>query len=367
MRRMKTQLIAGLTAGTCLLAAGLVMAQEENYERRDADAERQWQQQQTQEQQRAPAAQPTGRAQQDQRQPGAQRELDKDEIALSEEEARQTVTDVNRASKLVGMTVRNKQDENIGRISDLAIDLESGRVAYAVLSHGGVFGFGGKLIAVPIQAFTPAPGENHVLLDIDQQTLDQAPGFSRNNWPDMNEEHDGRTVGLAPTPRPDRQQDAVGGTADDPQRARQQQEQEQQRQQDQQFDEQPPRDQEPPDAVGGTADTQARGEIRNLQELTRGDTANLDGRKINVSQASVQQVHEGNVITITDAQGEEVLVRSATPVADLQAGQTVSIIGTVRRIPADTEQLGLSRQAAELFQGQTVYIDATQLKPQGSR
>jgi sporulation protein YlmC with PRC-barrel domain len=365
MRKTKTQFIAGLTAGTCLLAAGLVMAQTENYERRDADTERQRQQQQTQEQQRAPATQPTGRDQRDQRQPGAQQELDKDQIALSEQETRQTVTDVNRASKLVGMTVRNKQDENIGRISDLAIDLESGRVAYAVLSHGGVFGFGGKLIAVPIQAFTPAPGENHVLLDIDQQTLEQAPGFSRNNWPDMNEEHDGRTVGLATTPRPERQQDAVGGTADDQQRARQQQEQEQQ-QQEQPFDEQP-LEQEPPDAVGGTADTQARAEIRNLQELTRGDTASLDGRKINVSQAKVQQVHEGNVLSVTDAQGEEVLVRSATPVRDIQAGQTVSIIGTVRRIPADTEQLGLSRQAAELFQGQTVYIDATQLNPQGTR
>jgi sporulation protein YlmC with PRC-barrel domain len=53
------------------------------------------------------------------------------------------------ASTLAGDKVRNAAGENLGKIDELMIDIPSGRIAYAVLSFGGVLGMGNKLFALP--------------------------------------------------------------------------------------------------------------------------------------------------------------------------------------------------------------------------
>ncbi len=65
------------------------------------------------------------------------------------------------------------------------VDLNSGRVAYAVLSFGGFLGMGDKLFAIPWHALKVLPEEHAFLLEVDQETLKTAPGFDKNNWPDM--------------------------------------------------------------------------------------------------------------------------------------------------------------------------------------
>src|SRR3954470_18955031 len=72
-----------------------------------------------------------------QRQSGQKSKESKEKLKVSEHEADKKVSDYNKASKLRGMEVKNKQNEKIGKISDLVVDLESGRIAYAVLSTGG--------------------------------------------------------------------------------------------------------------------------------------------------------------------------------------------------------------------------------------
>jgi len=134
-------------------------------------------------------------------------EKSKDELKVSEQEMDQKVSDVNKASKLTGMEVRNKQNEKIGKISDVVIDLKSGRVAYAVLSSGGTLGGGGKNVAVPIQALTVEKGKKDLLLNVDKQQLKEAPGFAKNDWPPLNAAETGKTIGLGQKP-----DEAVGGT-----------------------------------------------------------------------------------------------------------------------------------------------------------
>ena len=41
-------------------------------------------------------------------------------------------------------------------------------------------------MAVPIQAFTVQKGEKELLVNLDKKQLDQAPGFAKNEWPDLN-------------------------------------------------------------------------------------------------------------------------------------------------------------------------------------
>jgi hypothetical protein len=65
------------------------------------------------------------------------------------------------------------------------IDLPTGRVAYVVLSYGGVLGMGNKLFAVPWNAFTVDEDEKELILNTDKQRLENAPGFDKDNWPDM--------------------------------------------------------------------------------------------------------------------------------------------------------------------------------------
>ena len=89
------------------------------------------------------------------------------------------------ASTLEGDKVRNAAGEDLGKIDELMIDIPSGKVAYAVLSFGGVFGMGSKLFAIPWSALALDEDEKQFVLNVDKATLDSAPGFDKDNWPDM--------------------------------------------------------------------------------------------------------------------------------------------------------------------------------------
>lgn len=91
------------------------------------------------------------------------------------------------ASSLAKDKVQNLKGENLGDIEDLMIDLDTGRITYAVLSFGGVLGMGSKLFAIPWQAMTLDTENKVFLLDVNKETLQQAPGFDKDNWPDMSD------------------------------------------------------------------------------------------------------------------------------------------------------------------------------------
>ena len=89
------------------------------------------------------------------------------------------------ASTLAGDKVRNPAGEDLGKVDELMIDIPSGKVAYAVVSFGGILRMGNKLFAVPWNVLTIDEDEKCFVLDIDKQTLESAPGFDKDNWPDM--------------------------------------------------------------------------------------------------------------------------------------------------------------------------------------
>ena len=89
------------------------------------------------------------------------------------------------ASTLKGDSVVNHQGEDLGNIEDLMIDLEGGRIGYAVLSFGGFLGMGDKLFAIPWDALTVDQQNQRLVLNVDKDLLKQAPGFDKDNWPDM--------------------------------------------------------------------------------------------------------------------------------------------------------------------------------------
>jgi sporulation protein YlmC with PRC-barrel domain len=91
------------------------------------------------------------------------------------------------ADTLLGNDVYNKDGEDLGDIKEFMIDMASGKVAYAVLSFGGLLGMGDKLFAVPWAAMTLDTEEKRFTLDVPKLTLKDAPGFDKDHWPSMSD------------------------------------------------------------------------------------------------------------------------------------------------------------------------------------
>ena len=89
------------------------------------------------------------------------------------------------AGSLMGNHVRNAAGESLGKIEEIMIDVNAGRIAYAVLSFGGFLGIGDKLFAVPWESLALDPTGKEFILDVDKSVLENAPGFDKDNWPDM--------------------------------------------------------------------------------------------------------------------------------------------------------------------------------------
>lgn len=89
------------------------------------------------------------------------------------------------ATSITGDEVCNMQDESLGTIQDIMLDVESGKIRYAVLSSGGFLGMGDRLFAVPWKAFKADREHKRFLLDVDTERLKNAPGFDKDHWPNM--------------------------------------------------------------------------------------------------------------------------------------------------------------------------------------
>ena len=89
------------------------------------------------------------------------------------------------ANDLKGHKVVNKNAEDLGKIEDYMLDLETGRMAYAVLSFGGFLGMGEKLFAIPWSAFNVQLFENDLrkVLNVDKEILTKAQGFDKSQLP----------------------------------------------------------------------------------------------------------------------------------------------------------------------------------------
>lgn len=91
------------------------------------------------------------------------------------------------ANTLLGNDVCNQDGEDLGEIKEFMIDMASGKVAYAVLSSGGLLGLGDKLFAVPWAALTLDTENKRFRLDVPKDVLQDAPGFDKNRWPAMSD------------------------------------------------------------------------------------------------------------------------------------------------------------------------------------
>jgi sporulation protein YlmC with PRC-barrel domain len=91
------------------------------------------------------------------------------------------------AADVVGADVRNMKNEDLGEIQDVVMDPRTGELSYAILAHGGFLGLGENQIAVPWQQLkvTDSSEAPVFVLNISDETLDEAPSFDRDSWAEI--------------------------------------------------------------------------------------------------------------------------------------------------------------------------------------
>ncbi len=89
------------------------------------------------------------------------------------------------ADTITGDDVCNMQDEKLGKIQDVMLDITEGKIRYAVLASGGFLGMGDRLFAIPWKALKQDKENKRFMLDVDVERLKNAPGFDKDHWPNM--------------------------------------------------------------------------------------------------------------------------------------------------------------------------------------
>ncbi len=89
---------------------------------------------------------------------------------------------LQRASKLIGSTVKSSDGGNLGTIYDIVLTPDLNSVSYIALSRGGAFGLGRNLYAVPWSALKTGLGHTYYL-PITVSHLEATEGFKEAYWP----------------------------------------------------------------------------------------------------------------------------------------------------------------------------------------
>ncbi|MHB8623955.1 MAG: PRC-barrel domain-containing protein [Sulfuricaulis sp.] len=88
---------------------------------------------------------------------------------------------------VVADTMINSNGDVLGKANVIMLDAPGGRIAYALLSFGGLLGMPNKLFAIPREALTKCVQCECFTLDVDKSRLRDAPGFDKYNRPAMND------------------------------------------------------------------------------------------------------------------------------------------------------------------------------------
>jgi sporulation protein YlmC with PRC-barrel domain len=90
------------------------------------------------------------------------------------------------ASSIIGDKIENTQGESIGKIKDIMLNTQDGKIQYLIIEFGGFIGFGEKLFAIPFAAVKLNTKNADFVLNIDKEFLEKAPGFDKDHWPETN-------------------------------------------------------------------------------------------------------------------------------------------------------------------------------------
>ncbi len=96
------------------------------------------------------------------------------------------------SNRVEGTAVYNRQGEKLGRIERFMVDKSSGRAEYAIMSFGGLFGFGDDHYPLPWNVLDYDPERGGYVVDLDKEKLKSGPRFRAGEEPEFDRAYDRR-------------------------------------------------------------------------------------------------------------------------------------------------------------------------------
>lgn len=85
----------------------------------------------------------------------------------------------------VGKTIKNRTGATLGKVEDLMADMESARIAYAVVSLKSPAGRDERFYVLPWGTLTRGSLDDHVLADMPADKATACESFDKRDWPNM--------------------------------------------------------------------------------------------------------------------------------------------------------------------------------------
>ncbi len=117
----------------------------------------------------------------------ARRGADEDDFELRLE-TDETVRLIS-SDKVEGTAVVDRDGNRLGEIQSFMVDKYTGRVAYAIMSFGGTFGFGASLFPLPWPMLEYDAAKDGYALNITKEQMAQAPRFEASKHPEYSPEY----------------------------------------------------------------------------------------------------------------------------------------------------------------------------------
>ena len=91
--------------------------------------------------------------------------------------------DLIASNRVEGTAVYNRDGERLGTVAHFMVGKRNGRVEYAVMSFGGLFGLGNRYHPLPWDVLDYEPDQGGYVIDLDKAKLDAAPTFDEGAEP----------------------------------------------------------------------------------------------------------------------------------------------------------------------------------------
>jgi len=104
--------------------------------------------------------------------------------ARAEHEKGHYTTNQLTASDFIGKKVQSSQNEDLGKVQDLVLNLDSGNVTvpYVVIAHGGILGAGRTKTVVPMSSLSCSADGKNVVLSASKEQLRAASKTANSEW-----------------------------------------------------------------------------------------------------------------------------------------------------------------------------------------
>ena len=86
------------------------------------------------------------------------------------------------ATDIIGKKVTNAQDEDLGKVQDIIVNVESGTAPYAIIAYGGVLGANRTRIAVPLSSLQCAGDGKQLTMSATKEQFQAASKTPTGAW-----------------------------------------------------------------------------------------------------------------------------------------------------------------------------------------